>query len=255
MQNDISKHYDLRGEYLLTTKYYLHEERFNDITRANILLISERLLAKWKGGRRDLLDLCCGTGIQSLYPAQLGFQVLGVDLSPKSIEAGQWLARENQLSKVCQFQAGDALEFLKNSTQKFDVIQVYAGIYYFDRAQILALIRDHLRSNGCFLCIETSGSQPIAQLLRWFKSHRNSNRDQGSLHNLTRISDLDVFCKLFPKTQIIYLDFFSMMATPLRRFKRLSRFIFKYGTLLDRILFDQLKCRFLAFRFIIYSEP
>ncbi|MDR3574988.1 MAG: class I SAM-dependent methyltransferase [Anaerolineaceae bacterium] len=47
-------------------------------------------LASLKGKTRNALDLGCGTGTHSIYLAQQGFAVVGVDLSPTAI----WRAQE-----------------------------------------------------------------------------------------------------------------------------------------------------------------
>jgi hypothetical protein len=74
------------------------------------------------------------------------------------------------------------------------------------------------------------------------------------MQNLTRVSDLDVFFKVFPKTQITYLDFLSYSALPLKRLSVLSRLAFRVGTILDQIIFQNLGLRFFAFKFVILSE-
>ena len=45
-------------------------------------------LASHPGKTRNAIDLGCGTGTHSIYLAQQGFSVIGVDISPTAIERG-----------------------------------------------------------------------------------------------------------------------------------------------------------------------
>jgi SAM-dependent methyltransferase len=65
------------------------------------------------------LDLGCGTGTSSIYLAQHGWQVTGVDFSPKAIELAHDKARRAGINS--EFHVGDVsrLDFLRES---FDLI-------------------------------------------------------------------------------------------------------------------------------------
>jgi SAM-dependent methyltransferase len=72
-----------------------------------------------------VLDLACGKGRHSIYLNQLGFTVLGVDLSEKSIET----ANKNA-NKTLHFQIHDMREPLN---EKFDaVFNLFTSFGYFD---------------------------------------------------------------------------------------------------------------------------
>ena len=62
-------------------------------------------LAKSAGG--PVLELGCGTGRVSLAIAAEGVDVVGVDISPRMIEAAQAKAAERKLTERCIFQTGD----------------------------------------------------------------------------------------------------------------------------------------------------
>jgi SAM-dependent methyltransferase len=65
------------------------------------------------------LDLGCGTGTNSIYLAQRGFAVVGVDFSPAAIELAREKAR--QAGAAVDFQIGDVtqLDFLR---EPFDFV-------------------------------------------------------------------------------------------------------------------------------------
>jgi len=76
-----------------------------------------------------VLDLGCGDGTTAIPAAQLGAEVLGVDIAANLVEAGNARARSLGLSN-CRFQEGDAsdLQGLANGT--FDlVVSVFGAMF------------------------------------------------------------------------------------------------------------------------------
>lgn len=72
---------------------YSREEHFFSFGPSKFLAESlERVLALVPGKRA--LDLACGEGRNSIYLAQHGFQVSGVDISPRGLERGRRRAAE-----------------------------------------------------------------------------------------------------------------------------------------------------------------
>src|SRR3954451_23780213 len=81
-----------------------------DFTRiADTMRESGEALVERIGITRGLqvLDLGCGDGTTALPAAQLGAQVLGVDIARNLVEAGNKRAAERGLTN-CTFQEGDA---------------------------------------------------------------------------------------------------------------------------------------------------
>ena len=74
-------------------------------------VVSEIESGKIKAGRA--LDLGCGTGTNSIYLAQHGFQVVGVDFSPKAIDMARRKAR----------QAGVAVDLYVNDVTRLDFLR------------------------------------------------------------------------------------------------------------------------------------
>ena len=73
------------------------------------------------------LDLGCGTGINSVFLAENGFEVTGVDISKKAIDYAKANAKKAQVK--IDFFAADAtdLSFLNN--KKFDFILDWANLH------------------------------------------------------------------------------------------------------------------------------
>jgi len=124
------------------------------------------------------LDLATGEGRNSVYLASKGFQVLGLDISPKGLEKAQKLAAEKQVT--IETKAVD-LEQYQLERDAYDVILVS---YYLQRT-LIPQIKAALKSGGVAL-IETYNLDYLKynprfrrewaleqnELLEWFKDFK-----------------------------------------------------------------------------------
>ncbi|MFP8962483.1 class I SAM-dependent methyltransferase [Streptomyces nanhaiensis] len=79
-------------------------------------------------GRR-VLDLGCGTGSESVYLAQRGFEVVGVDYSGVALERARALARSKGVSGNCRFLHGDISSYpVPGVSGSFDVILDFGAL-------------------------------------------------------------------------------------------------------------------------------
>ncbi len=80
------------------------------------------------GGQR-VLDLGCGDGTTAIPAAQLGADVLGVDIAANLVEAGNERARSLGLGN-CRFQEGDASDLAGIDDASFDlVISIFGAMF------------------------------------------------------------------------------------------------------------------------------
>lgn len=94
-------------------------------------------------GRGDALDLACGRGQNALWLARLGYQVIGVDISPVALNSARTDARRFGLSHRTQFELTDIDSYsLPEGT--YDLICV---IRFLDR-RLFSAIRASLRPGG-----------------------------------------------------------------------------------------------------------
>src|SRR5438445_12982900 len=111
---ETSRFYDVRGRQALRGDDPSYGSSKMPRHVAEPYLYVERLLKELRTrGASRLLDLCCGTGLHSIYPARLGYTVTGVDISPKSIMAARQLAALNDVSERCEFEIQDATDRLR----------------------------------------------------------------------------------------------------------------------------------------------
>lgn len=70
----------------------------------------------------NILDLGCGTGEDSIFFSKKGFNVTGVDISPKMIEIARDKSASKDYKKKLQFICSDMESFLQENANKFDAI-------------------------------------------------------------------------------------------------------------------------------------
>ena len=77
----------------------------------------------------DVLDLGCGDGTTALPEAQLGANVLGVDIASNLVEAGNARAQSLGLTN-CRFQEGDASDLRDLGDDSFDlVVSIFGAMF------------------------------------------------------------------------------------------------------------------------------
>jgi SAM-dependent methyltransferase len=110
-------------------------------------------------GKRDLLsggdalDLACGRGQNSIWLAQVGYRVLGVDISPVALKIARNRAISRGVDDQTRFQLAD-LDQWPIPEKAFDLICVFR---FLDR-RLFPAIRYGLRDGGLlFFCTRHSG--------------------------------------------------------------------------------------------------
>src|SRR5689334_23639033 len=77
----------------------------------------------------DVLDLGCGDGTTAVPAAQLGANVLGVDIAANLVAAGNERAAELGLDNL-RFQEGDATDLSELDDESFDlVISIFGAMF------------------------------------------------------------------------------------------------------------------------------
>jgi SAM-dependent methyltransferase len=118
-----------------------------------------------------VLDAGCGSGIYTrvVLEADPVVHVVGVDLAESVIaDAREELARTGHEDRA-QLYAGDMLEWLVGSEDRFDLVMLINNIYYFEGAQrreIYRLVSNRLTETGQLLVVSmtTPGSIAAAHL-------------------------------------------------------------------------------------------
>jgi SAM-dependent methyltransferase len=109
---------------------------FAAVAERELWEVGERIVRRI-GARpgEDVLDVACGTGNAALRAAQAGARVVGVDLTPELLDAGQRLAAA--LGVTVEWREGDAEE-LPAEDERFDVVLSTFGCMFAPRHAVAA---------------------------------------------------------------------------------------------------------------------
>src|SRR5690349_24854538 len=80
-----------------------------------------------------VLDLGCGDGTTAIPAAQLGAEVLGVDIASNLVAAGNRRAKELALAN-CRFEEGDATNLQQLPDRAFDLLVSSFGAMFASRS-------------------------------------------------------------------------------------------------------------------------
>jgi len=100
------------------------------------------------------VDLGCGAGNSAVWLATQGFDVTGIDVSPRALELGKQLARSRGVS--CRFVAADLLGDVSELGVDFDFAydwEVLHHVFPEDRDRYVANVQHMLRPGGKYLTV------------------------------------------------------------------------------------------------------
>jgi SAM-dependent methyltransferase len=200
------------------------------------------------------LDLWCGTGIWSIGPAKLGYEVWGVDFSPKAVEVARWLAATNQVADRCHFVVSDALEYLRSTELTFDVVFISGSLHYLDLEQFLPCLTRCLRPGGQFFCIGTNGSNVTMNAVRRFLNVVKHHRDPRSLDRLIRLRTYPKIAACFEESEIRFFDCVTLLSGVFRGHGRFSISFHAFARRVDHVLLNVLGLHFLSFKVVFHGR-
>lgn len=195
-------------------------------------------------GNKTMLDLGCGAGLHSVKAAQMGYSVVGVDISPISIQAAKTYSQAMNVENRCKFRCHsvDAL----GADEKFDVIFAAGVVYYFSHSTLQKVIQENLRPGGYIVFVEPLSCNPIIRFYRFLRNKIRSYRDTSSIENLLSWNDLQEFRNYFEIVELRGFDFLTLLGGPLKRVPFVAQAYQVLAKSIDRVLLKYF--RFLSFK-------
>ncbi|MFA5386567.1 MAG: class I SAM-dependent methyltransferase [Candidatus Paceibacterota bacterium] len=201
----------------------------------------------------EVLDYGCGNGIHSVFIAKQGAEVIGIDLSEKSLEIATKRIKKEEME--------DKIEFLKMDCEKldfpnnfFDVIFDGGTFSSLDLSKAYPELLRILKPRGHLIGIETFGHNPFTNLKR--KINKSiGKRTSWAAEHILKIDNLEEAKKYFNKIEVYYFHLISWLAFP---FLNLAwgKALLKLLESIDRVL---LKIPFFekyVFKVVfVFSEP
>lgn len=124
--------------------------------------------------KKKLLELACGTGIQSVYFKQAGFDVTGLDLSPEMVRLAQKRAAEE--GESIDFLVGNMLDL--SGLETYDLVTCYSdSICYMEDevavGDVFQQVYQHLNTDGVFI-FDVHSTYQIDTVFPDYSYHENA---------------------------------------------------------------------------------
>jgi SAM-dependent methyltransferase len=159
-----------------------------------------------------VLDYGSGDGSYSIFLAQNGADVVGVDISDVSVSNCQQLALDYGLQERAIFKVMDAeeLEFENNS---FDLVCEAGVLHHVDLKKAFSEISRVLKPGGNAICYEALGHNRIFQLYRQLTPHL---RTEFETEHILRLNSLDLAKEYFDTVEVKFFHLAVLAAVPFR---------------------------------------
>ena len=170
----------------------------------------------FKSEDQKLLDFGCGTGMNSVVYAKIGYEVFGFDLSPRNIAIAESLAQKYGLAERTHFSVNTA-ESLNYEDEFFDVIAGVDILHHININQALSECSRVLKPGGLAIFHEPIRT-PLLDALRETRFGRWLVPKEASLerhitHDERKLSkdDLEIIRRFDPKVSTERFLLFSRL--------------------------------------------
>jgi ubiquinone/menaquinone biosynthesis C-methylase UbiE len=185
-------------------------QRVNTALRSPYLYCEQWLADRCRG--RRVLDFGCGHGIYSVFPAQAGATVVGMDLSPESIRVATERARREGIQDSATFLVGDC-EALPFGDDEFDIVLSSAVLHCLDLDKAYSEMARVLQPDGQVLVVETLGHNPVLNLNRW-QLYLRGIRTKQALENILEVEDFRHAGQYFNRVDLQFYNLATLVAAP-----------------------------------------
>jgi len=156
---------------------------------------------------KTLLDIGCGLGFDSILFAKLGYKVMGVDISPISIQKAKILSEEMEVSDKTNFLVANI--DVDQIPGKFDIVLCRSVLHHlttYSLEESIKKIKSCLVPSGRAIFIEPLDKNPLANINRTILDPYDRSPTEKPL-NLSRT--LDAFKSCFKYVRHRELALFS----------------------------------------------
>ena len=176
-----------------------------------------------------ILDMACGFGRESIIAAKNNAKlVVGIDLSPNSVEEANELAKNNDLQNVI-FSVADC-EKLYFEDNTFDYVICARMLHHIKFEETIKEAQRVLKENGRVICIEALGINP---LLNMYRKLTPAQRTHWETSNILTFKHIKIAKKYFAIGPIKFWHILS----PLAKF---SKYILPIANFFDKYLLTEI---------------
>lgn len=226
-------------------------EGFNPFLLSSFRYIKNYLKDRCQG--KILLDYGCGNGVHSFWLAKAGAEVVGIDLSEKSLEIAGMKAKKDPMVRKVSFLQMDC-EKLDFPDNHFDIIFDGGTFSSLDINTVYPELVRVLKPNGYVIGIETFGHNPFTNFKRILNKITGKRTGWAASH-IFNMSSYQKARDYFVATQISFFHPFSWILIPFLKFGFVQNIMPRIerweSTFANKKLFQKL-----AFKVVfIFSNP
>jgi len=202
---------------------------------------------------KKVLDYGCGNGIHSVFPARCGAEVVGIDLSKKSLEIAKEKIKREKIEDKVKFLLMDCekIEFPENY---FDIIFDGGTFSSIDLKKAYPELSRVLKPQGFLIGIETFGHNPFTNFKRKINKLLRKRTDWATEH-IFKIKDLKEAEKYFNKVEVHCFHLISWLAFPFLNASA-GKILLKILEVIERPLLNVFFLKKYSFKIVfIFSEP
>lgn len=164
---------DYENRLLFYDYYRNYVDSFNDYIS---YIVTQRLLElhdKLEDNKRlNILDVGAGTGMESIFMALHGHNVLGIDINSKRLEVARErkkISEEYWNRKLsCEFREENILDHIPE--ELYDLIWMEETFHHLEpREKVLPKLYELLKEGGCIIMTEANGYNPLTQMRLFVK--------------------------------------------------------------------------------------
>lgn len=171
-----------------------------------------------------ILDMASGFGRESIISAKSGADfVVGIDLSPKSVEEANLLAKSNGLDNITFTIADCENLFFEDNT--FDYVICARMLHHVEFETVIREVNRVLKTGGKAICIEALGINPVLNLYRRMTP---AQRTHWETANILTFKHIKIAQKYFTVQNIKFWHILSPLAKFSRQLLPFLNFIDKY---------------------------
>lgn len=199
---------------------------------------------------RQVLDYCCGTGLEAIRMARAGAKMTGIDISPVAIDIARDTARDEGLSDEHITFLAMAAERTAFQNDSFDIVYGQGALHHLHLAAAAREVARVLRPDGRAVFSEPLAYNPVCNAYRGLTS---GARTEGE-HRLSR-ADYNLLSQYFGRVSYQFTSLTAFAAVPFRRAPFFPHLLHALDTL-DGLLFRIPGVKWLAWRCIVtLGEP
>jgi ubiquinone/menaquinone biosynthesis C-methylase UbiE len=176
-----------------------------------------------------ILDMACGYGRESIIAAHHNAKlVVGIDLSPNSIEEANKLAKNNDLQNVIFSVADCEKLYFENNT--FDYVICARMLHHVKFEETIKEAHRVLKEHGRVICIEALGINPLLNMYRKMTPAQRTHWEASNILTFKHIKIAKKYFKIGP------IQFWHILS-PLAKF---SKYILPLANFLDKYLLTKI---------------